>query len=194
MPTPFIPIIALGGLGYEAWKAYQPDPDSYAFGTSPQYRTREAAVENYVQHIRTMKWPDDLVEVLELEATFAPADNAEEVYLHMLREGPVILDDMQYSVEDVRKWNKVQVWLAEAAEASGATMAALDEATTAAVIKGTVTQSAQDAKDVGVWTAGVIKDITTAGRKATETAAKNPWPTVVGIGLVVYALNRAKII
>lgn len=194
MPTPLVPIIAASGLAYEAWKAQQPDPEKYAFGTSPKYRTREAAVANYVQHIRGMGWPQDVVEVLELEATFAPADNAEEVYLHMLREGPVILDDMQYRAEDLRNWPKVQNWLAEAAEASGATLQALQEATTAAVIKGTIIGSAEDVRTIGQTAGQITTDLASGARDAASTAARNPWPFVIGIALTGFILRRAKII
>jgi len=170
------------------------DPDRKAFATDPKYRTREAAVENYVDHIRNMKWPDDLVEVLELEATFAPADDAEEVYLHMLQEGPVVLEDMQYSVEDVRNWNKVQGWLVEAAEVSGATAEALREATTGAIIQGAVIESAQDARTIGETAGQITTDLASGARSAAETASRNPWPVVIGIGLTGLILRRAKII
>ena len=170
------------------------DPDRNAFATDPKYRNRADAVDNYINHIRNMQWPDDLVEVLELEATFAPADNAQEVYLHMLQEGPIILADMQYQSDEVRNWTKVQGWLAEAAEVSGATTQALQEATTGAIIRGAVVESAQDARTIGVTAGAITTDLASGARSAAETAARNPWPVVIGIGLTGLILRRAKII
>lgn len=167
---------------------------SQPFATDPKYRTRSAAVENYVEHVRSMGWPEDLTEVLEIEATFAPGNDAEAVYLHMLREGPVILADMQYSVADIRNWPKNQNWLRVAAEASGATTQALKDASTPSIIGQTAAASASDARSALVFSGRVLENVTVAAKTGAETAARNPWPTVLGIGLVVFALRRARII
>lgn len=190
----FIPLAQGAVVGLAAYKAREDDPSSKPFATDPKYRTRAAAVANYVEHVRSMGWPEDLTEVLEIEATFSPGNDAEAVYLHMLREGPVILEDMQYSVPDVRNWEKNQNWLREAAEASGATTQALQEASTTAIIGQTVRASASDARSGLEFTGRVLENVTETAKKGAETAARNPWPTVIGIGLVVYALRRAKVI
>ena len=195
MPVPLI-IPALGGLaaGAAYLEARRDEPQYQPFATDPKYRTREAAVANYVDHVRSMDWPEDLTEVLELEATFAPAANAEDVYLHMLRESPVILDDMQYRPADIRNWSKVQDWLTQAAEASGATSEALSGASAPSVIAGATAASAQDLRS-GLETAGdITRNLAVAAKTGTEAAARNPWPTVIGIGLVLFGLRRAKVI
>jgi len=196
-----IPLIipALGGLaaGVAYFQARQDEPQyggAGAFGTDPKYRTREAATANYIEYVRGMGWPEDISEVLEMEATFAPADDAEEVYLHMLREGPVVLEDMQYSPGELRNWDKAQIWLREAAEASGATLQALQEASPLSVAGAATTASAQDLRS-GLETAGdVTRNLALAAKTGTEAAARNPWPFVIGIAMTGIILRRAKII
>jgi hypothetical protein len=176
------------------WQARKSERGEQAFSTDPKYRNRIPAVENYIGHIRGMGWPDDLVEVLELEAEFAPADNAEMVYLHMLQEGPVILEDLQYPTSEIRNWAKVQIWLAEAAEASGATIEALEDATTGNIIQGTVIGSSQDAREVAIWTGKTITTAAEGAKSAAGAAARNPWPFVIGIAMTGIILRRARII
>ena len=168
-----------------------PEP---AFATDPKYRTREAAVQNYVDYIRGMRWPDDFVEVLELEATFAPAEDAEDVYLHMLREGPLVMQDMQYTPDQIRNWSKSQNWLKEAGEASGATTQALEDASTTAIVVDTAVASAEDAAAVGAAAGQVVVEGATAARKVGEAAGRNPWPFLIGIVATGIILRRAKII
>jgi len=178
----------------QAFKDAKNSPSGDAFATDPKYRNREDAVQNYVQHIRGMGWPSDLTEVLEMEAEFAPSGDAQQVYLHMLAEGPIVLADMQYQVAEIRNWAKVQNWLKQAAEASGATTQALKDASTGSIIKGTITSSAEDLKGAGATAGKIATNLSEAAKTGAETAAKNPWPTVIGIGLVLFGLRRAKII
>ena len=137
--------------------------------TDPKYREREAALQNYTQHILGMGWPDELSDVLIIEATYAPGDDAQSVYLHMARETPVIINDMMIDPASLRNYSKVQAWLVEAAKASGATTDAISAVTGTSLFVDTVRASAQQVKD----TANPKKSIW-------------PWVAVGMVGLYLY--------
>lgn len=138
--------------------------------TDPKYRDRDAAIRNYTQHILNMGWPTELTDVLIIEATYAPANDAQSVYLHMLAEGPVIIDDMLIPINTVRNFEKVQNWLKEAASASGATSTAINAISGTNLFKDTVQESVKDAKDI-------------------VDPKKSPWPWIAG-GAIAFLVLR----
>lgn len=93
--------------------------------TDPAYSDRNAAIANYIEHIRGMGWPLEVIEALTDEAFYAPTLTAEGVYLYMLEQTPRVLSDLQISPNSLRNFLKVENWLKEAAEASGATSGAI---------------------------------------------------------------------